>query len=70
MALITIQSFVYSIPGIICGLCVALILNMGLRCVVYSYADNALGYYLPMGALTLGISYGLIMPLLAVLLPI
>ena len=68
--MITIQSFCYSIPGIFCGLVVALILNMGLRCVVYSFADNALGYYLPIGALTIGITYGLVMPVLAVLLPI
>jgi ABC-type antimicrobial peptide transport system permease subunit len=70
ITLITIQSFCFSIPGIFCGLIVALILNMGLRCVVYSFADNALGYYLPTGALVIGITYGLVMPLLAVLLPI
>jgi ABC-type antimicrobial peptide transport system permease subunit len=70
MSLITIQSFVYSIPGIFCGLCVALIINMGLRAIIFEYADNSVGFWLTTASVIIGITYGLFMPLLAIILPI
>ena len=57
-------------PGIFFGLCVAYILNIILRAIVFAYADNALTYNLTIGAIVIGVTYGLVMPLVAIILPI
>jgi len=40
IGMITIQSFVYSIPGVILGLSVAYGLNVLFRIIIYSFAQN------------------------------
>jgi len=70
MTLISIQSFYFSIPGVICGILCALCLNFGLRAVIYIFAMNASTFWLTEAALLIGISFGLFMPLLALILPI
>ena len=70
VGLITIQSFVFSVPGVIGGLVVAFIFNILLRFMIFSFANNAASFGLSSSALWLGISFGLIMPLLSILLPI
>jgi len=70
MTLISIQSFIFSVPGIICGICTALILNMLFRGMIYLVSDNASGFWLTSTALALGVSFGLLMPLAAIYYPV
>jgi ABC-type antimicrobial peptide transport system permease subunit len=70
MSLMTIQSFVFSVPGVFAGISIALIVNVGLRFVIYYYVKNEIGYWPSAVSISTGLVYGLLMPLLAVLLPI
>ena len=68
--MITIQSFFYSIPGICLGVSVALVTNVLLRYFIFVFAENTAGFSLSATSLWIGITFGIIMPLLAILLPI
>ena len=70
MSLITIQSFFYSVPGVCCGLVVAVIVNMIFRFLIYYFASNALSFWVTLAAVIFGVIFGLIMPLLAIILPV
>ena len=37
---------------------------------MFAYAENALNYDLTIGSIVIGITYGLVMPLVAIILPI
>ncbi len=70
IGLITMQSFSFSIPGLIGGLVVAYFLNVIARGIIFSYAENTTTYALSTGAIILGVCLGLILPLISNILPI
>lgn len=70
IALISLQSFSFSIPGLIGGLIVAYFLNIIARGIIFIYAQNSTTYDMSAGSLILGISLGLILPLISNILPI
>jgi ABC-type antimicrobial peptide transport system permease subunit len=70
VSMITIQSFFYSLPGIFLGVAVALVTNVLLRYFIYVFAENTSDFALSSTSLWIGITFGIIMPLLAILLPI
>ena len=70
MLMITLGSFSFSIPGLFFGVIVAFLINLGLREVIFLEAKNTLDYNLTTMALTIGISFGFLMPFLANYLPI
>ena len=70
MAMITLNSFSFSIPGLFFGTIVAFIINLALREMIFLEAKSTLEYNLTATALALGISCGFLMPFLANYLPI
>ena len=70
MVLISIQSFLFSVPGIIFGLTTALILNIIFRLIIFYFAENSDSIFLTTASIIIGVTFGLIMPLLAIILPI
>ena len=70
MAMITLNSFSFSIPGLFLGVIVAFIINLAMREVIFMEAKNTMGYNLTAMALAMGISFGFLMPFLANYLPI
>jgi hypothetical protein len=70
IGLITMQSFSFSIPGLIGGLVVAYFLNVIARGIIFYYAENTTTYALSTGAIILGVCLGLILPLISNILPI
>lgn len=70
VSMITIQSFFFSIPGVIAGIAVALTFNVLIRFFIYYMTGNAVGFGLSTISLYIGIGFGVIMPLLSILLPI
>ena len=70
VTMITISSFFFSIPGMILGIIVAFIMNIGLREAIFLQVYNISSYEVPTTCLFLGISFGLLMPFLSNYLPI
>jgi len=68
--LITIQSFTFSIPGLLIGLIVAALLNVVVAYGIYIFSQNASTYKLSLSAVILGIVLGLVLPLVSNILPI
>lgn len=70
VALITLQSLFYSIPGVIAGITVAAIVNVMIRFIIFSVSNNSLTFGLSTTALWVGIVFGLVMPLISIMIPI
>lgn len=70
VGMITLQSFFFSLPGIVMGIAVAFVTNVLLRYFIYVFAANESSFALSSISLWIGILFGIIMPLLAILLPI
>ena len=70
MAMITINSFYYSIPGLIFGITFASLLNVLIREMIFMEAKNTITYSLSPSACALGITLGFLMPFLSNYLPI
>ena len=70
VAMITLNSFTFSLPGLFLGVMMAWLLNLCLREVIFLLAKNTMGYNVSMTALALGLSFGILMPFLANYLPI
>jgi len=70
MTLISLHSFMFSIPGVCCGLVVAVILNMIFRFMIYFFASNSMSFWLTSLAVIVGVIFGLVMPLIAIILPV
>lgn len=70
MSMITLQSFFFSFPGVVAGIAVALTFNVLIRFMIYALTGNAAGFGLSTMSLVIGISFGIIMPLISILLPI
>lgn len=70
ITLITLQSFSFSIPGLIGGLLVAYFLNMIVRYFVFMFAQNTTDYYLSVGSIVLGTCLGIFLPIVSNIIPI
>ena len=70
VTMITLNSFSFSIPGCLGGVCAAFVLNVALREAIFEEAKNTMGYSLTLIALIMGVAFGLLMPFLANYLPI
>lgn len=70
IGLISLQSFSFSVPGLIGGLVVAYFLNVIARAIIFSYAENTTNYNLSLGAIILGVCLGTLLPLISNILPI
>lgn len=70
IGLISLQSFSFSIPGLIGGLVVAYFLNVIVRGFIFYYAENSTNYDLSVGAVILGVCLGIVLPLISNILPI
>ena len=70
MGMITINSFYFSVPGLILGLTIAAIINVLLREMIFITAKNSLDYALSPMSLFMGISMGFFVPFFANYLPI
>ena len=68
--MISLNSTVFSIPGLILGLLLSALINVALREVIFLQASNWLSYDLTETALILGVTCGVVVPLLANYLPI
>jgi len=70
MATITIQSFTFSIPGLIIGMMLAAILNAIVRHILYTLTANSAGYFLSSSSVYLSLGIGILLPLVSNILPI
>ena len=62
---IFLKSLSFSIPGLIFGVLVAFVLNIGLRMMIFIQSDNYSFYELTVASILLGLAFGLIMPLVS-----
>ena len=70
VTMISINSFTFSIPGMITGILVAFIMNVVLREAIFMEAWNHLDYELSALAVGIGLAFGIIVPFLANYMPI
>ena len=70
LSMISMQSLLFSIPGLIAGIMVAFALNVGLREGIFILSENNESYELTSVSIVLGVVFGLFMPQLANYLPI
>ena len=70
VAMLIEQSLGFSLPGLTIGIFIAWILNVYLRELIFISAQNYMTYELTSAAITIGLTFGLIMPALANYLPI
>ena len=70
VGMIVEQSFGFSLPGIFFGVIIAWILNILLREIIFINAQNAMTYELTTSAIVIGVTFGLVMPVIANYLPI
>lgn len=68
--LIMSQAIFFAIPGLFFGLVAANVLNSSLRQILFTLTSNYGTYELPWGGYLIGISIGLIMPIISNILPI
>ena len=67
---IILKSLAFSVPGLVFGILVALIINIGLRMVIFLHADNAESYELTEISIIIGVVFGLTMPMISNYFPI
>ena len=70
MAVITTQAFTFAIPGLCTGLMLAAVLNVVLREMLYTVAQNESTYNLSTSSVCIGLSIGIILPLVSNIIPI
>ena len=70
LSMISMQSLLFSVPGLIAGVLVAFALNVGLREGIFIVSENYESYELTTWSIVLGVVFGLFMPQLANYLPI
>jgi len=70
MGLISMQSFSFSIPGLLSGILVAYFMNLIVRYLIFIYAENTTDYSLSNGSIILGSSLGIFLPIAANIIPI
>jgi len=64
------QSFSFSIPGLLSGILVAYFMNLIVRYLIFIYAENTTDYSLSNGSIILGSSLGIFLPIAANIIPI
>ena len=69
MSMITLQSFFFSVPGVAVGITVALAFNVLVRFGIYYLTGNAAGFSLSEISLIVGITFGIVMPMISIALP-
>ena len=70
IGIITVKSISFSIPGLFFGILVALILNIGIRMMIFLHSDNYETYVLTLVSIIIGVAFGLIMPMISNYFPI
>ena len=70
LSMISMQSLLFSIPGLTAGVVIAFALNTGLREGIFILSENYESYELTYWSIVLGVLFGLLMPQLANFLPI
>ena len=70
VGMIAEQSLMFSLPGLTIGIFVAWLLNIQLRKLIFISAQNYMTYELSRPAVLIGLTFGLLVPLLANYLPI
>ena len=70
ITLLLIQAFMFSIPGTVFGITLGYLLNTIFCFFIFSYAKENSTYNLHYSALVLGISIGIIMPIISNIVPI
>ena len=70
LSTVLLQSMLFAIPATIGGMCVAAIMNAGIRAFLFYFSQNTLYYGLSPNSIFVGLLIGLIMPILANVLPI
>jgi len=69
-SLILMTSFAFSVPGILFGVIVAAILNTGLRELIFNLSENSMPYNLTKISIIIGVTFGIVMPIISNYLPI
>ena len=70
VSMISISAFTFSVPGCTFGVLTGIIMNVGLREVIFLQAQNYMSYSISLWATILGLVFGLLMPMMANYLPI
>ena len=70
IGVISLKSLTFSIPGLIFGILVAFVINIGLRMLIFLEAENYSNYTLTLGSIIIGVLFGLIMPVISNYFPI
>ena len=70
IGLISLQSFLFSIPGLCGGLIVAYFLNLIVRYFIFTTSQNTTTYDLSVGSAILGCIIGIFLPIIANIIPI
>ena len=70
ITLIVFQAFSFSIPGILLALMVGTLLDIIVCLIVYTYAMDATSYMPGFEAVLIGITIGLVMPMISNYIPI
>ena len=70
MATIILQAFTFAIPGLISGLVVAAVMNLGMRNILYKLTNNTSDFYLSSPSVLIGFSIGFFLPLISNIIPI
>lgn len=68
--MIFVQSFTFSVPGLLLALCITSILNVLVSYIIYLYSYGELQFYISSSPLLLGIGVGLLMPTISNIMPI
>ena len=68
--IILMKSIAFSVPGVICGISAALILNIGIRMGIFLEAQNYESYELTVASIVIGVVFGLTMPMISNYFPV
>ena len=70
MVTIILQAFTFAIPGLVSGIIVAAVMNLGMRHVLYNLTNNTSSYELSTPSVLIGFSIGFFLPLISNIIPI
>ena len=70
MITIIVQGISFALPGLLIGMIVATVLNVAARHAIFSVALNEEHYYLSTGSVVVGVTIGLVVPIISNIFPI
>lgn len=70
MATIILQAFTFALPGLVSGIIVAAVMNLGMRHVLYNLTNNTSSYGLSNTSMLIGFCIGFFLPLISNIIPI